>query len=1118
MKVLRKASVIAAALCVANLPCSAQADTGFYQYPVAHGDTLIFASEGDLWRAPVAGGAAIRLTNHVEEESNPHISPDGSMIAFNAAYDSAGDVYVMPLAGGAPKRLTYAGGGVRTVGWTPDGKVLFVSRIEQGGFSQVLYSVDPRGGDPVAIPLARVQDATFGSDGQTLFFTRRGIGGSNDNAVQYRGGAMGQLWRWQSGSSGEAVRLLADFGGPVSMPMAHGGRVYFVSDKSGSDAIWSVAEDGSGVRQETEAMPFPIRQASLDGDRIFLQNGADIYAFGLTDKSLRKLDLAIITDRAQTRQRAIDKPLRFFTGATIAPSGLSVAVTARGRVALGFPKDRRRIELPVPLDARARQAQVSPDGKTVFLLLDKDLAGGVFRMPADGSGPPVAITKDYASHIWNFEVSPDGKTLVFMDKAARLQKLDVASGVVTLLAQNTTGNDQPFSDLRFSPDGRFIAYSEDHDGGAASRGVIMLQSLSDGRRIEATSRKYNDTSPAFSADGRWLYFVSERNFDPHPGHPWGDRNMGVSFPDRGEIYAVQLDPAAEFPFSVDTELTSASKSASGDSSATGEGAGPDKAKVDEGKADKKAKKSAPVNVVFDGLAGRLYKVPGATGIAGTLLVGDKHLFALRGENELISIAISKDDPKIETFAKTVLAASLSADRKTVFVVTGPPDDLAMLLVPEGEKLPEKLDPNRVRLADWRLQIDPREEWHQMFLDAWRLHRDFAYDPKLRGVDWNAVRARLEPLVARIGHRAELNAVLSEMSWSLGILHSQIGAGELPVDSENPQMGYLGARLAANTGGGMRITQINDSDPDIIALRSPLRRPGVDVREGDVILRIDGANMTSQADVARALAGKVGQEVRLDLTRSGAARSAIVKPVAFAGEIGAEHHDRVIKTRAAVDRLSGGKIGYVSLAAMVEDDVAEFARDFYGQADREGMIIDVRNNDGGNVDSIIIGALLRRAWAFWAAPGGKPYTNMQGAYRGPIAVLIDEQTYSDGETFAAGIKSLGLAPLIGQRTAGAGIWLTDRNRLTDKGVARIAELPQYRLDGEWLIEGWGVEPDIAVDNLPHATFEGSDAQLQAAIDYLKGKLAAQPTAPLVARPLPPVGTPAKSAIALPRPGS
>ena len=1108
MNVLRRLAISVGAFAIASISTSAYAEIGFYQYPEARGDVLVFASEGDLWRASAAGGTAIRLTNHVEEESNPRIAPDGQMLAFNAAYDSAGDIYVMPMGGGIPRRLTFQGGGVRTLGWTPDGKVMFVSRIERGGFSQVINTVDPRGGDPVAIPLARAQDGTFGSDGSTLFFTRRGIAGSGDNAVQYRGGGMGQLWRWQSGSDTEAVRMLADFNGPVGMPMAHGGRIYFISDQSGLDAVWSVAEDGTGVRRESEAMPFPIRQASLDGDRIYLQNGADIHVFGITDKSLRKLDLDILTDRTQTRQRAIEKPLRFLTDATMAPSGQSVAVTARGRVALGFPRDRRRVELPIPLDARGRQARVSPDGKTVFVLIDEDLSGGLFRMPADGSGPPVAVTKGYSSYIWNFEVSPDGKTVILMDKAARLQKLDVATGTVTELARNTTGSDQPFSDVRFSPDGRYIAYAEEEDGGAGSRGIIMLQALADGRRVAATSHKYNDSSPAFSEDGRWLYFISERNFDPHPGAPWGDRNMGVSFPDRGEIYALQLDPDAEFPFSLDNELTGEGKPTEADQPTKSDG---DEAAAEKDKPDAKKAAKTPPRIVLEGLSTRLYKVPGATGITRSLMAGEKQLFAMRGEDELVSIAISKDDPKIETFAKGVLATSMAADRKTVFVVTGPPENVSMLLVPAGEKMPDKLDPSRVRLADWRLQIDPREEWHQIFLDAWRLHRDFAFDPKLRGVDWAGVRTRLEPLVARIGHRAELNAVLAQMAWSLGILHSPVRAGDVPLDSENPEMGFLGGRLATNAGGGMKIVAIDDSDPDIIALRGPLRRPGVNVREGDVITRIDGTAVSSHADVARALAGKVGQEVRLDLSRGGVARSAIVKPMPFMASLSSAYNDRVIETRAAVDRMSGGRIGYVSLAAMVSEDVAEFARDFYGQSGKDGMIIDVRDNNGGNVDSIIIGALLRRAWAFWAAPGGKPYSNMQGAYRGPIAVLIDEQTYSDGETFAAGIKSLGLGPLIGQRTAGAGIWLSGRNPLTDNGMARIAEFAQYRPDGEWLIEGWGVEPDIEVDNAPHATFEGDDAQLRTAVKVLADKIASEPAAPFVPRPLPPLGTPGKSAV-------
>lgn len=1099
----------ASALALSTAVSRAHADTGYYQYPVAHGDTLVFASEGDLWRAPRGGGSAIRLTNHVEEESSPRISPDGTMIAFNAAYDSPNDVYVMPITGGAPKRLTFAGGGMRAVGWTPDGRVMVQNRFDKGDYGQVIYTVAATGGELVPIPLWRVTEAAYGSDGKTLFFTRRGIAGYNDNAAQYRGGAVAQLWRWSG--EGEAVRMLADFAGPVVNLMVHSGRIWFTSDEGGGEALWSVAEDGTGVRRESEMLPLPIRQASMSDGTVYLQNGADIHAFDSATKALRKLDLAIVTDREQTRQRAIDKPLRFLTAAAMAPSGQSVAVTARGRVAVGFPKERRRIELPIPLDARAREAQLSPDGKTVFLLLDRNLAGGIYRMPADGSAPPVAITKGGTAHIWSLAVSPDGKTIVFDDKSAQLSTVDVASGTVTRLAKNDTGSDRPFQGVRFSPDGRHIAYAEDNDGGSGARGIIMVQTLADGRRVAASSTRYNDYSPAFSADGKWLYFLSDRNFAPNPPSPWGDRNMGVSFPDRGEIFAVQLDPGADFPFANDTELTGTEKPATETPPSSDSKPATDDA--EKGKDGKKAPAKL-ARVVLEGLSDRLYKVPGAKAMTGALFAGEKHLYAGRGEDEVVSIAISKDDPKVETFARGVRGFDLSADRKTAFVMTGAPDNPSLLLVPAGEKMPDKLDPMRVRLADWKLQVDPREEWHQMFLDAWRLHRDFAYDSRLRGVDWNGVRSRLELLVSRIGHRAELSAVLSQMAWHLGILHSQIGGGELPSDTENPEMGFLGAKLAA-ASGGMRIVEIDDSDPDIVAMRSPLRRPGVDVRENDVLTRIDGVAVKSQADVARALAGKVGQEVRLDYVRGAVARSAIVKPANFAGLFTHAFQDRVFETREAVDRATGGQIGYVALDAMIPTDVAQFARDFYAQADKPAMIIDVRNNSGGNVDSFIIAALLRRAYSYWTNPlGGRPYTNMQGAYRGHLAVLIDERTYSDGETFAAGIKTLGLAPLIGQRTAGAGIWLSGRNPLTDNGMARIAEYPQYRMDGEWLIEGYGVEPDIAVDNPPAAAFQGKDAQLQAGIDYLRNKLAAEPIMPLVPKPLPPVGRPGKSAIRIP----
>ncbi|BBC73955.1 conserved hypothetical protein [Altererythrobacter sp. B11] len=1099
MKTLR---TLAACL-LASVAATAAAEEGFYQYPAARGDVLVFASEGDLWRTGRGGGSAIRLTNHPAEEADAVISPDGALVAFTASYDSKADVYVMPVAGGPPRRLTFEGGFVRTVGWTPDGKVIYSSRLAGGGQGEVLYVVDPQGGEAVPIPLWRANDATFGQDGRTLFFTRRGLyARARDNAVLYRGGGMEQLWRWQYGSQQEATQLLADFGAPIRHPMAYGGRIYFISDKDGADQVWSVAEDGSGATALSPKMPFPVLQADMDAGDIYLQNGADLFVYSTAAGTLRKLAIDIVTDREQTRLRSISDPLRQMEAARISPSGESVAVTARGRVALAAPGHIRRVEFATPLNARARQAVAAPDGKRAFMILDQGERGDIFVMSADGSGEPVAVTRGYDAYIWSFAVSPDGKTIVLWDKQARLQKVDVASGRVTTLATNETGDDAPFHDLVFSADGTHIAYAETSRANNANTSDIFVQNLASGERVQATSSKYSDYAPAFAPDGAWLYFLSDRNFQPTPDNPWGDRNMGVAFPDRGEIYALQLDPAADFRFREDNELTMSADEVEKRDAAQAKSSSDDTRDEDD-----KEKKAKPARIVLTGLADRLYKLPVKPGVEGTLLATSDFLYTVRGE-DVVSIAIDKKDAKETTFAEGAQDISLSADGETALIVAGSPDKPTLALVPAKDKMPDKTEADMVRLDDWRLAVDPRAEWHQMFVDAWRLHRDFAYDPGLRGVDWEAVRAQHEPLLDRIGHRAELNTILGQMASQLGILHSQVRPGDLPEDKENSEMAFLGARYT-QVPQGLRIDSIFRAEADLVSLRPPLRRPGVDVRVGDVIRRVDGRPVASLAELRSELASKAGQQVRLDLVRGATPLSAIVEPMTLEGEQTASYRDFVEEKRAATASLSGGKIGYLHLEAMGPDDIASFARDFFAQLDKDGLIIDVRNNSGGNVDSLLISTLMRRAWAYWSRPDGKgvPTTNMQNAYRGHVAVLIDERTYSDGETFAAGIKSLGVAPLIGTRTAGAGIWLSDRNRLSDSGAVRVAENAQYSIGGDWIIEGTGVSPDYEVENTPYATFQGQDAQLQAAVSLLQSRIAEDPIPPLMPRPLPPLGTPA-----------
>ncbi len=1093
---------------------SAQGVEGYYVHPDAHDDVLVFASEGDLWRAPRAGGEAVRLTTHEEIENHPQISPDGTQIAFMASYDDERVIYVMPIAGGRPKPITFEGAGVALIGWAPDGRVLYSSTNEPGNNSRVLRLVSPENGDVETLPLWRAREATFSDDGRTLFFVRRGLAESNDNALLYRGGAMAELWRWRLGSNREARRMAADFDAPIRNPMAANGRIYFLSDKDGADAIWSVNEQGRDAKKHTEGGAFQLRNPSLADGAILYQKGADLYAFDLDDETETKIEVTLLSDRDQTRTRFIENGVNYLEDARITTGG-AVAVTARGDAALAFTGERRRIDFDIPAGARARAAVPGVDGDWVYMILDQNRRGEIWRFPADGRGEPEQLTVGSDAMIWEIIPSPDGERLVFDDKKGRLWSLDLESQEKTLLAEVETGDDSPFSGITFSKHGRYLAYSEFNASGVND---VWVQDLTTGERVRADRPKFSGYSPAFSDDGAWLYFLSDRTFTATPGSPWGNRNMGAAFMERGKVYAVQLDPDAAFPFTRENELTAAKDEDADEADETeapeeadetddaaseseAEAADEGDAKADEETEDEK--KETDPDIVFEGLEERLFEVPVGRGDYYAVSANAKFLYLLQDADngaDLKSVAINAKKPEVKTFAKNVRSFDLSQDGETMYYRSG--DTLA--LVPAGTEAPGDLSDRTARISDWRLEVDPRTEWRQMLHDAWRMHKAYSFDPAMRGVDWEGVLERYAPLVARIGHRSELDDLLGQMSANLGILHSQIRGGDVPSDDEGGAVAFLGARYET-VSDGLRIAELYDTEADLLDDRGPLTRPGVDVAVGDVLTAVDGAPVASLADLRAALNRKAGTEVRLDLLRDGEEHSEIVKPVNAGGRFWLLYHDWVEGRREYVREKTDDRFGYLHLRAMGGGDAASFARDFFPMTQKDGIIIDVRGNWGGNIDSMLLTQLMRKAWAFWRNPnGGEPYPNMQGAFRGHLVVLIDEGTYSDGETFTAGFKALDLGAVVGQRTAGAGIWLSGRNRLVDGGMARIAEFPQYGLDGRWLIEGRGVSPTIDVDNPPYATFMGEDAQMDAAIAYLEEKLREEPIEPLEAKPLPPFG--------------
>lgn len=1081
---------------------SAAAQDGYYQTPALGPDALVFSSEGDLWRSAPGGGMAMRLTTHPEAETAPVISPDGRWIAFEASYDGPREVYIMPVAGGPPTRLTHEGGGVVVRGWLDNNRVLYRTSNIPGAAARLLRTVNRTTAQTEDIPLADADQATVLGDGRTLAFTRYGLNMSNDNAVRYRGGQMGQLWRYTPGTDAEAVRLAADFGAPIQSPMAWGGRIYFVTDKSGSDNIWSVDENGGDPRQHTQSAAWQMRTPYLYQGKIVYQSGADLFAWEIASGATTPIQLSLATDSDYSRDRWLRSPLDYLADARFAPAGDAVTITARGRFVTAFTGTRRRVEFQIPDGARARSAAMSADGKSLYAIIDSDVRGEIWRFPADGRGAGSAITSGATSHIWDIFPAPKGDAILYSDKRGKLFHLDTKTGRSTEIDSTQSSSDSAFGGFEWSSDGRYVAYTF---ADARDIAQVALYDTQSRQRTVMTSGKYESYAPAFSPDGAWLWFLSDRNFQATPGAPWGDRNMGPAFRARTKLYALQLDPNADFPFAPEDEFSAAKAAAEKAEDKPDAGKKPADDKTGAAKADKQAA------IVLAGVQERLWDVPIRPGeYIGLAATGSNLLVLERGAGSgdgpsLKRIKITSKSPEIKDYASDVRRFSLSADRSKLFLQTGEKARAKFLIVNPGEDFPKEQADLTIRISDWRLSIDPRDEWRQMALDAWRLHRDFAFDSGLRGVDWNAVRDRFVPLAQRVGHRAELNDLLAQMSAELGILHSQIRAGELPRDGESGEPGFLGATYEP-VAGGLRIVSILDGERDRPDTLGPLLKPGVGVRPGDIITAIDGIGVATAAGLSERLIQKAGQQVRIDFRRGNEQLSRLVVPASRGQETNLLYADWVQSNREAVAAASGGRVGYLHLRAMGAGDVASFARDYFEHYDKDGLIIDVRGNRGGNIDSWIIGTLLRKVWAYWpsAIAGGPASTNMQQTFRGHLAVLIDEGTYSDGETFAAGVKALDLAPLIGMQTAGAGIWLSDRNSLVDGGQARVAENGQFGLDGRWLVEGKGVFPDMPVENMPRAAYLGEDSQLEAALSYLARKIAAEPIPPLAPGPYPPLG--------------
>jgi len=1068
-----KVLVLSAFFCLVANALSGQ-QKGYYRYPAIHGSEIIFTAESDLWKYSLLDQQVTRLTTSHGVESHASISPDGSKVAFIGQYEGPSEVYVMAVSGGTPRRLTFEEGSPIVYQWTPDGRILYSTNTRSTIPNAQLVKINPDDLSTELVPLSQADQGTYSPSGE-LFFTRLRDQGSHTK--RYKGGTAQSIWKFDG--KNEAVNLTSDYPGTSKNPMYYDGRIFFLTDRDGTMNIWSMDTTGRDLRQHTRETRFDLEDADLSEGLIACQQGADILLYNISSGVTDKPDILLVSDFDQRRVQWISDPKTKITSVDLSYKGDYVAITARGRV-FSVPADGFRwSEVTRKYGIRYKDAVYMNDSNEIMMLSDESGEFEIWKTDNYGFTSPVQVTTGSKDLIEGFLPSPDGNFIVFNEKDNKLLMYSKAKETSSLIDTNNFGFPVQFA---WSPDSRWMAFTDVADN---QTNYIRIYDVKSGNSFRVTTDRLESYRPRFSGDGKWLYFISERTFNTTVRSPWGSRQPEPYYNKTDKIYAVALDSAALFPFREENELNAG-------------GADTIPKPAPSGTAGKKSAraKTRTESVTFDtlGVVKRLYVVPVKPANITDYDFNKEWLYwsERNADDNTVNLnalkITNKKDNEVVSIATSITGFTLSGDGKKILIR----DKNGIVVINADGKKPEPKK-NLVDLTKWAFTIDPGEDWKQMFRDAWRMERDYFYDREMHGVDWQAVYDQYFPLVDRITDRYELDDLLAQMISELSALHEFVYGGDKRTSADNISNGYLGAILKrSREKGGYIINHIYRSDPDYPSELSPLGKPGQKIREGDVITEINGVKTLDFPDINQLLLNKSDVQVRLKVKNtSGEIFDEIVKPISSSEFSGLRYSEWEYMRRLKVNDQSAGKIGYLHLRAMGSSDYDDFVKNFYPAITKQGLIIDMRHNRGGNIDSWVLEKLMRKAWFYWAPRVGKPVPNMQFAFTGHLVVLIDQNTASDGEAFSEGFRRLGLGKLIGVRTWGGEIWLSSSNRLVDNGIATAAETGVYSPGGEWLIEGWGVEPDIVVDNLPYETFKGGDAQLDAGVKYLLKLIKEQP---------------------------
>jgi tricorn protease len=1059
--------------------------------PDIHGDRIVFSAEGDLWLGYLDTGRAMRLTTFEGTEWDPRFSPDGKWIAFTGEYDGGQDVYVMPADGGAPRRLTFDPAVAEVEGWTPDGtKILFRSARLVPHIGPRLWLVPLAGGLPEPLPMERAAQGSFAPDGKRLAFCRLPL--ENHNWKRYRGGMANHVWI--ADLDKKTFRRINDEIVNEQYPVWAGNDIYYVSEKDGTANLWRYDPGTGQAVRVTSHTDYDVRSPSGDGQRIVFEYGNSLRIYDCRSGQEQEVTLALASDRIHTRPfiqaGALGRSAQFSLG----PSGKRLLVEERGQL-FTIPAEKGEVRPVAPAPgSRSKSAAWSPDGKWLAFVSDRSGEENLWLAPAAGGGDPQRLTDESGLHLNGLEWSPDSKRLAFRDNAQHLWILELDSHAKTEVAHSDFAE---ITDYRFSPDGKWLAYARPEGLFVVS---LYLYDIAGKSTTRLTGPPTRDHQPVFDPAGKYLYFLTERNVNAHED----GFDFQTDFDRTTKIYALTLaaDTASPLPVESDEEPGSGPEAKTAEAKAK-------EAKPAEGKAAEEHKPSgetppAPpklpdVKVNLDGIAGRLVEIPVAGGrYTGLEAVPGKLMYLSPETDEArpepgapppgAKLKMFDFEKKKETeLADGVLDYALSLDGKKMAVRTK-----AGLQVADAGA-PVAADAKAVNLDGWLVEVNPELEWRQIFEEAWRNHRDTFYDPKMHGMDWEAVRRKYEALLPAVGCRQELNRVIGDMEGELNVSHEFVrGGSSRPAPPPAQKIAALGADLDWDAAAkAFRIARIYPGDGFDDDARSPLLAPGLKVKEGEFVLAINGLPLRGDEDPAARLIGQGGKIATLLVNGTPSKDGArTVRIKAGASDAPARYYGWVDRNREYVRTHGGSNLAYLHLPDMSDDGMVEFSKHFYANLDKDGMVIDVRYNHGGITSGQVLERLRRVIFEYDQSRYGQPEPYHRTGYLGRVVVVCNENTSSDGEYFCTGFRYMKLGPTVGTRTWG-GFAAVAGIATIDGGMVASPIQGSFTPEGKWLPDGYGFNPDYVVDEDPNAFVAGRDAQLDKAIELLQEEIRRDP---------------------------